>query len=216
MRAIRSMLLALLAMPFALPATAWAAQYSGFLDSYPQMQPHPDRPGAMRYFKLGVDLGEYDKIAIEEITIFLHADSEEKGIKPDRLKALSDEFRRVLIDALEPDYPVVTKAGKGVLIVRMAIANVRLSKKKRSILNFTPGGFALYTLQDASGATIILSDATIESELVDSQSGAQLGVLIDQQSKTSGSKKTSWNSLKETLVFYAEGFRARLDEAREK
>jgi hypothetical protein len=210
------MLLALLAVLFALPVAAWAAQYSGFLDNYPQMQPHPDRPGASRYFKPGVDFGEYDKIAIEEITIFLHADSEEKGIKPDRLKALSDEFRRVLIDALEPDYPVVTKVGKGVLILRMAITNVRLSKKKRSILNFTPGGFALYTLQDASGATIILDDATIEAELVDSQSGVQIGVLIDQQSKSSGSKKTSWNSLKETLDFYAEGFRARMDEAREK
>ena len=71
-------------------------------------------------------------------------------------------------------------------------------------------------MQDASGATIILSDATVEAELVDSQSGAQLGVLIDQQSKTSRSKKTSWESLKETLDFYAEGFRARLDEARRK
>jgi hypothetical protein len=79
------------------------------------------------------------------------------------------------------------------------------------LYNFTPAGFALYTLKDAAGKNVILDDAVIEVELLDSMTGERLGVLVDQQKKTSEKGKASWSKLEQALTFYAQRFRQRMD-----
>ena len=197
---------------------AWAAgpSYSGFLDDYSGLEPDPDRAGAMRYVKAGVDLSKYTKLAITPVEIWYDPNSKYKGIAPDDLKLLADSFCDLIVKELEPDYPVVGTAGPDVLGVRMAIANVQLKKKKRTILNYTPAGFALYTLKDAAGANVILDDATVEIELVDSTTGERLAALVDQQKATSAKGKASWSKLEKALTFYAQRFRQRWDAERGK
>lgn len=193
----------------AFPATA-ESNYSGFLGDYSALQPDADRPGALIYRKDGVNLGQYNKIALAPVEIWYSPANEYDGISPDDLKMIADSFRATLVAQLEPDYPVVDSGGPDVLGVRMAIADVKIRKKGRTILNFTPAGFALYTLKDIAGANVILDDAVIEVELVDSTTGERLGALVDQQKATAG-KKASWGNLETALVFYAQRFRARLD-----
>ena len=192
---------------------AWAADpsYSGFLEDYSGLEPDADRPGAMRYVKPGVKLGKYNKIAFAPIEIWYDPKSKYKGIAPDDLKLLADSFRALIVRELEPDYPVVGTAGPDVLGVRMAIANVKMKKKGRSILNFTPVGFALYTVKDVAGANIILDDAVVEIELIDSTTGERLGTLVDQQRATASKGKASWSKLEKALTFYAQRFRQRWD-----
>jgi hypothetical protein len=115
-------------------ATAWAedvVRYSGFVDNYPDLKPDTRGGGGMLYIKPGVDIGKYNKIMIEPIEVWLADDSKYKGFSPDDLKELTDEFYRVLEANLEPDYPVVSQPGEGVLIVRLAITDVYAKKKKR-------------------------------------------------------------------------------------
>ncbi len=196
---------------FVLSTSALAgSDYSGFLEDYSGLQSDPDRKGAMRYVKEGVDLGKYTKIAMSPIEVWYHPQTQYKGISPDDLKLLADSFREMIVKELEPDYPVVGSAGPDVLVVRMAIANVKMKKKKRHLLNYTPIGFGLYTLKDAAGANIILDDAVIEAELLDSTTGDRLGILVDRQ-KTSAGGKASWQQLEESLRFYAKRFSKRLD-----
>ena len=188
--------------------------YSGFIEDYSGLQPDPDRPGAMRYIKQGVSLAKYNKIAFTPIEIWYDPDSEYKGISPDNLKLIADSMRNLVIKELEPDYPVVDSAGEDVLAVRMAIANVKISKKGRSLLNFTPVGFALYTVQDIAGANVNLNDAVIEAELLDSTTGERLGILVDRQKDSVTQGNISWQALEESLRFYAKRFRTRLDAER--
>ena len=192
------------------PAAVAAGNYSGFLEDYTALQPDADRPGALIYRKDGVDLGKYSKIALAPVEIWYSPANEYQGISPDDLKLIADSFRASLVKQLEPDYPVVETGGPDVLGVRLAIADVKIRKKGRTVLNFTPAGFALYTLKDIAGANVILDDAVIEAELVDSTTGERLGALVDQQKATAG-KKASWASLEAALTFYAQRFRARLD-----
>ncbi len=214
MKNLTGWIFAVAAVSFIVPGVVWAqGEYSGFLDDYPAMEQDADRPGAMIWRKPGLDLGKYDRVLIEEITMFLDAKSKYKGMKPDRMKAITDAFRHVLTNELEPEYPTVSKPGPGVLWVRLAVADVRLAKKKRSILNFTPAGFALRAIQDAAGTTVLLQSATLEAEMLDSHTGERLAVLVDRQSAATGSKVASWDTLNETLVFYAKRFRSRLDKA---
>ncbi len=196
--------------------TAMAEEnYSGFLGDYSALQPDADRPGAMIYRKDGVNLGKYNKVALAPVEIWYSPTNEYMGISPDDLKLIADSFRASLVKQLEPDYPVVETGGADVLGVRLAIADVKTRKKGRTILNFTPAGFALYTLKDIAGGNVLLDDAVIEAELVDSTTGERLGALVDRQKATAG-KKASWASLDAALTFYAQRFRARIDAEHDK
>jgi len=188
-----------------------AGANSGFLEDYSGLKADPDRQGAMRYVKQGVDLKKYNKIAIAPIEIWYHPQTAYKGISPDDLKLLADSFRALIVKELEPDYPVVGSPGSDVLLVSMAITNVKMKKKGRSLLNFTPVGFALYTVKDAAGANVILDDAVIEVELLDSSTGERLGILVDRQKSTAKKGKASWQELEKALTFYAQRFRQRMD-----
>ena len=195
--------------------TAMAAPQSGFLDDYSGLKPDADRPGAMIYRKPDVKLGTYDKVVISTIEIWYHPDTEYKGIDPDEMKVLADTFRQTIITELEPDYPVINTTGKGVLVLRLAITNVKMKKKERSLLGYMPIGFAVTTLQDMAGKRIQLADATIEAELLDGETGERLALLVDDVSKNlDDDAEPSWESLNSALTFYAKRLRTRLDEVR--
>jgi hypothetical protein len=194
---------------------------SGFIENYPAFEADKDRKGAMVYRKAGVDLKKYTKIMIDPVEIWISPKSKYKGVKPDQLKILADAFYQVVVEELEPAYPVVSKPGPDVLGVRLAITNVYMTKKKRGLLGYTPIGFAVSTTMKALGDNTSLQEAVIEAELLDSQTNERLGVLIDQQSKTAKEKssfgavkkgKTSWDEIQETLKFYAKRFRGRMDK----
>ena len=193
-------------------ATPVYAANSGFLDDYSRLKADPDRSGAMVYRKDGVSLGAYNKIVISPIEIWYHPNTKYKGVSPDEMKVLADTFASVITNELEPDYPVVNSPGKGVLIVRLAITNLKMKKKKRGLLGYMPIGAAVTALKDVAGKRIVLADATIEAELLDGESGERLGTLVDSLSETVSKKdKPSWESLTNALTFYAKRFRSRMD-----
>jgi hypothetical protein len=192
-----------------------AEKYSGFLGEYPQFQADKDRKGALIYYAPGIEIKNYTKIMIYPIEIFISKDSKYKGIKPDELKEISDSFVAALINELEPDYPVVSKPGPGVLGLRFAITNVHLKKAKLRVLNFTPVGAVVRAGQAATGNNIALADATIEFEMIDLMTYKRLGAMVDRYSAEPGKKKkdeTSWKKIKKVLNFYAKRFRAAMDK----
>lgn len=163
---------------------AIAADNSGFLDDYSKLQPDPDRNGAMRYIRPDASVANYGKIAITPIEIWYAPDSEYKGISPDNLKLIANNLQNQIVSELETAYPVVGSAGSDVLALRIAITNVKFSGKIPDILNILPVGMVLFALQEIAGANVILDDAVIEAELLDSSTVEQLGMLVDQLSLT--------------------------------
>jgi hypothetical protein len=200
-----------------LSSTAWAAdatRYSGFVDNYPDLKLDPLGGGGQLYIKPGANLGGYNKIMIEPIEVWLADNSKYKGFSPDDLKAITDEFYRVLLTNLEPDYPVVSRPGKGVLVVRLAITDVYAKKKKRGLLGYTPIG-AVAGAATGAYRKVTLNDATIEAELMDAGSQDQLAVLVDKLSVSKGgADQTSWDDIHKALDYYAKRLRARLDADR--
>jgi len=190
-----------------------AGMGSGFIADPPALSADGDRAGAMLWRKPGFDLGKYDKVAFDQIEIFLDPASPYKGVSPEDLKVITDTLHRTIAEQLEPDYPIVGKAGAGVLYVRIALTNVLVKKKKRGLLSFTPMGLALTAIQDIAGGRTSLKNAVFEAELVDGASGERLGVLVDELAKSGGKKEYSWDAVISAADFYAKRFRARLDEA---
>jgi hypothetical protein len=218
MNALKTLAITLISLSFLVASAGMALsgdRYSGFLEDYPEFQPDKDRKGALIFSKPGTSLKNYSKIMIDPIEIWIAPESKYKGINPHQLKALAGAFRQIIIDELEPDYPVVSKPGPGVLGLRLAITDLHMKKKKRGLLGYTPAGFVVTTAKNlAAGPKISLVDAVIEAEMLDSQTNERIGALIDRQSATWNQKDkkiTTWTEIERNLKFYAKRFRARMD-----
>ena len=202
-----------------IPALGFAAGASSeFLDIHPELKPDPDRPGAMVWQKPGFDRAKYSKVMFEPLSIFLAPDSEYKGFTADDMTALSSGFRETVVRVLEPEIPVVSVAGSGVLHVRGALTGVKLKKEKRGLLGYTPIGIVVTAAQDAAGKRVSLEDATLELEVYDAATGEPVGVIVDRGPRTQagGKEELSWKSIEETFRFYATRFKSRMLATRER
>jgi hypothetical protein len=206
----------LIAALFALalsPVHAQTPPPSGFLDTYPAMQPDAKHPGASIYLAPGASLKGFSKVHIDPILVWYAKDSAYQGIDPDELSAVTNNFRKALIKHLEPAYPVVDTNGQDVLELRLAITNVVAEKKKRGLLGYTPVGFVIGAAKNAAtaGPNINISSASVEAELLDS-SGKQIAVVVDplvtDQSKK---EKMTWSDIAKVLDAAGQRLRDRMD-----
>ncbi|OUR71868.1 hypothetical protein A9Q78_08630 [Methylophaga sp. 41_12_T18] len=188
---------------------------SDFIEGNVELSPVPDKQGAYRYIKPDLDLNKYNKVIIEPVEVWLHPDSEYKGIEPDTVKALADSFAQTLVNELEPEYGVVGQVGADTLVVRLAIMGLKTKKKKRSLLGYIPVALVVSALNTNALKRVSLVDAGIEAEILDSITGERLAVLVDTGIRTpeaeSAGKKISWKDIEMSLQFYAKRLKVQLD-----
>ena len=197
---------------------AKAPSESDFIRDLPPLKPSPVVKGAYFWNATKLSLAKYDRLLIDPIEVFVHKESKYGGTAPAEMLAVTAQLRAQLIDALEPDYPIVNKPGPGVARVRLAITGIKLVQQKkaaRGVFGFMPAGLAVNALQEAAGRKILPEDATAEIELLDSTTGARLAVGVDPKAFRHGGK-SSWEALREALKLYAMRLRQRLDEAHAK
>ncbi len=186
---------------------------SEFISDMPELSQDPDRAGAMIWESPDFKREDYTRVMIEPITIYISPESKEKGLKANELKALADGFVEAVTISLEPDIPVVSQPGPGVLYIRAALVDVKMDNKKRGLLGYTPIGFVITAAANAAGARIILKDAVLEVEVLDSVSGKRLGVLTDKAPSSADGENPSWDSISQTLTYYAKRFKQRMQTA---
>ncbi len=216
----------------ALLALAWIGaaaeshekEHSGFLEDYSILQPRPDRENVLFYKTEQFDPKNYDKFIVEPIEIWFHADSEYKGIAPDKLAALS----RGLVDALEKEiadaYPFVQEPGERVGVIRMAITDVLAKKKKRmKWYSFTPVGAVATGAKAAATEGFSIAGASFEVEFRDSLTGELMAAIVDLHvgeklrekiAKGKNPETTSWDDVQDTLEYWAKRVRERMDASR--
>ena len=199
-------------------------EYSGFLEDYSGFKPMPEREGVLEYTSPDWDPKTYDKFIIAPIEIWIHPDSEYKGVQPDKLKALSDGFHKILVEELGEAYPIVEEPGPGVVVLRIALTDVMIVKKKvLKWYSFTPIGAVATGAKKAAGKNIRLQSAAFEGELLDSQTQKRLRAAVDTSAGEKLRKKikegkegvdTSWADIEKTLKYWAKRARERMDTAR--
>ena len=183
-----------------------------FIEDMPQLSQDPDRTGALLWEKPGFNRAAYNGVMIDPITIYLSPDSKSKGLKADEIAALSDGFVKSIADTLEPEISTVSQAGPGVIYMRAALIDVKMANKKRGLLGYTPIGLVVTTAMNAAGARIILKDATLAIELLDSESGERLAVLVDKAPTADDDGELTWESISKTFNFYSNRFKERMQE----
>lgn len=196
-------------------ATAAAGEYSGFLDGYPDLETVEGAPGVEGWENPAYDPSRYQRVMLDPVIIYLHPDSEDKGIDADTMKAVSDGLHQALVEVLEPAYPVVTHPNDATVQVRIAVTGVKMKKKSRGLLGYTPIGFVVTAAQDAAGKRIELDEAGLEIEVLDANTGERqlVAVMADALKGDDGRKAGSWDAVEARLKALAERFRARLEAA---
>jgi len=213
--AIPLLFLIMLALPLSTLA-AGPVRHSNFIDGKVELEKCPKRHGSYCYIKPGIQLAKYNKVAFTPIEFRIHMHSEYSGVKPDDFKAISDMFHQTLIGQLEPEYDVVISPDANTLAVRIALIDIKLERKSRGLLDFTPIGLAVNATQDKVSQQTILHDAVMEAEFLDGATGERLAVLVDQNLYEDGSNTKSWESMRLMFKHYAGRIKIRLDEAHKK
>ena len=209
-------------LTFALLANAGVAAdmpHSGFFDDYGKLQAIDASWISSLYTSDQLDkvLSTTQAVVVPQPEIFLASNSKYKGISPDEMKSLADTFQAVVIDALSDKYQIAQSPGPNTVVIRMALTNVHLKKKGRSLLQFTPAGFVVSSVKRAMDdftKKILLTEVTWEGEILDGRNAevlAQLVVHLGDQSKKK--EFTSWDDLITAMSVGGMRLRCRFDNA---
>lgn len=206
------------------PAGEDAQHLSGFLTDYTGLKEVEGSEGALVNL-YGADspravLGQYDKVMLDPIEVVMHPDSEYAGIDPRGLVKITDYLHDAIVRALEPEYPVVSQAGAGVLRMRIALTGIKRKKPERSALGYVPIALVFSAAKGAvdavGGKEKIVVETSIEAEGIDTATNLPVFGFVDRrlgQAKTVMEGEMTWDDGKAALDFWAEKFRRRMDEA---
>lgn len=195
-------------------------EYSGFLENYQGLEPAPHDKNALLYRKPGLDLSvlkQYDRVMIDPVSVWFKADAKYKGIHPEVLARLADDFHESALEALQDRYPVVLSPGPGVLRIRAAITDLVATKPALNAATFVGPGRQVSTLSRiVTGRHLFVGEAAIEVELLDSLTQERLFAYIDRRigNKINPAQGvTPWGHVKAAFDGWAQTLRKRLDEA---
>ena len=193
--------------------------YSGFMADYSQLSKVTDGSASYRYVAPGAKekLIDYFAVMVDQPEIFVAADSEYKGVKPKQLDALADSLRAGISSAFSQNLYIVDQPGENVLYVRVAITNLKLTRKKKNVLGYTPVGLVTGKVKGEVTSDIAkkagLQSMVFEAEVFDSETGERVVAVIDSYF-ASQAGSTSWVELQEFMVRYGNLFQCRFDNAR--
>ena len=195
---------------------AGAPASSDFITDLPALQPVPGVEGSWGWEAEENTLQSYDKFVLTNVEVFLAPDSPYKGINGRQIQAITDTLRAAMKLELEPDYPLISQPGPGVAQLSIAITNVKMSKRKKNILQYTPVGLALGGVRSLADAlnNVSLAGAVVEAEFTDSVTGERLAVRVATNPWAQagvGSGEMSWETLESAFVYYAKQVKTRFD-----
>lgn len=173
---------------------------TGFLTDYSHL--NSQSGDTLQY--VSKDINNYSGFLIEPVVVYFHQDAKGKFTDWQDLKRLKSYMHSAFVDALDEDYSVVSYPGPRVARVRMAITDIRKTD---------PWPVALYTMRFAGGG---VGGATMEAEILDSMTGAQLAAIMQNNSAGGLSPPggNEWSDTQAVMDAWATRFRSTLDQAR--
>jgi len=187
--------------------TAQRAQRTGFLSDYSKLEAQSD----VSFRNLGSDetIRQYKAFIIDPVVIHFHAGS--KAIKARKKGKITEEditdiknyMHHAIVNAISDGYQVTYRRGPGVARVRVALTDL---KKSEVLMNIAPTSKLL---------GFGLGGASLEAEVLDTQSGEQIAALLESQlgDRLSLDGLSEWGDAKAIMDSWAKRFRKWLDEA---
>jgi hypothetical protein len=190
--------------------------HSGFLGDYSKLKPDPDREGVLHYVNPSAKFGQYTKVMFRPMEVYVSQSSGYKGVQPDALKRMTDEFLASFKKALTPGYEIVTAPGPDVLEIRCAITGVQPVKTDLSPVDFLPIKAVFNAGRAAAGKSPRVAELTAEMELLDQNKTRLAAAVVNRKGDKTleQGENITWSHLQAITEYWAKNFRQRLDEAR--
>lgn len=180
---------------------------SGFLGNptvYDLLQPVED--GGARWLKPGVDFKKYNRFMVDSVVFFLADKADYKGIDPQEMKELCDEFNKALVAAFKDKLPIVAEPGTDVARVRFAITNVQPSRPGVSaVTSIIPVGLGVSLVKKgATGGWVGSGETATELMILDTASNEIVALGATKRAAEFDERFSKWGSAKEAFKFWSE------------
>ena len=192
-------------------STTFAAdiQYSGFLGNpsvYDLLKPGPEGGIKLRWLKPGVDMSKYNRFMVDSVVFFLADKAEYKGIDPQEMKELADEFNKQIVAAFKDKWPIVTEPGPDVARLRVAITNIKPSRPGVSaVTSIVPVGLGVSLVKKGTtGGWAGSGETGMEAMVLDSMSDEIIGMGVDQRQAEFEQRFSKWGSAADAFKFWSE------------
>lgn len=165
---------------------------SGFLTNYSKLKPVAAMQGIECWRDTRFDPKQYKKILIAPIVVSLTAPKDSKDgkiptVDPADLKQLTDYFYQTLQASLKPQRPIVTRAGAGVAVLRIALTDLVPTSVSGSVAGtLIPYAFIAEASSGKvtgrpAGSTPYLGETGMEMQFRDGATGAVLAECRDTE-----------------------------------
>lgn len=163
-------------------------------------------------------LKKYTGVAVDQPEIHISPVSKYKGIKPENSVQLAEQVRSDMADSLRAaGYNVTDTAGPGIIVVRLAITDLAMEKKKRGILAYTPIGAVVKLGADALKDfmdKVDITNMTLQAELVDGGTGEELVALVVPRNPAEIGKRIEFETLDAMIKEYGARLGCQLNNAK--
>ncbi len=159
-----------------------------------------------RWVKPGVDPKKYNKFMVDSVIFFLADKSDYKGIDPQEMKALCDEFNKQLVVAFKDKLPIVADPGPDVLRIRTAITNVQPSRPGASaITSIVPIGLGVSLVKKgATGGWVGSGETATEIIFQDSVTNEVVAMGATHRAAAFDERFSKWGSAYDSFKFWSE------------
>jgi hypothetical protein len=187
-------------MVLAQGCTAKKAKTTGFLSDYSHLRPESDV--SARYLAVRTPLFKYTSFIVDPVQVVLHTGSKAKLTAVEQAELTAYMHEAIVRNLRVGNYAVVQKPGPGVARVRVALTDIKKSKIAQNILP--------QTKLIGTG----LGGASMEAEVLDSQTKVQLAAIVQSQlgNRLSLDGLSTWGDAKAVMEDWAVQFRERLDQ----
>ena len=162
---------------------------------------------AYRWLKPGVDPQKYNKFMVDSVIFFLADKADYKGIDPQEMKELCDEFNKQLVAAFKTkNLQMVSEPGPDVLRIRTAITNVQPSRPGASaITSIVPIGLGVSLIKrGATGGWVGSGSTATEIIFQDSVTTDVIAMGASQRAAAFDERFSKWGSATESFKFWSE------------
>jgi hypothetical protein len=144
---------------------------AGFLADYSQLSQMDKKDGkAKLYASPTISIDSYDKIMIEPMVFFIHPDVKGTDLDSKDITKLTTHFDSLVRDTLAHYYQVVDEPGPGVMQLKTALTDINTASPITNIATSI-----------VIKAGVDMGGASIEGELLDSQTGELIASFVDSR-----------------------------------
>ena len=190
---------------------------SGFLSNYSQLEGGRKDEAQLIYINPQADFNSYTRILMDPVKFYSDKNSKLEG---EDKKRIVDYLHATILEQLKYDYTFVNKPSEGTMRLRVAITEARGSKVVMdTISSIIPIGMAIGLVKKvAVGTNLSVGKASVELEILDSQTGERLVAAVDERAgrKYTGKfdKFQKYHTVEDAFDFWAEKLKKRLAEFR--